>query len=154
MNGIGLSRLHPDRALAMVALSRATGIPARIVTGFILRDDIDPVAHYWVEVYLDEKWLSYDVQYGYRYELPVTYLPLRRNSDEIVQVSNGELLQMGFSLEREFNHPYLSQIESRSFSNILNLTQLPLNTRDELALLLLLPPGVLISALFRHLVDL
>lgn len=48
-----------DLSLAMVALCRAKGIPARIVSGNIARE-FDP-NHTWVEVYLDKYgWVSYD----------------------------------------------------------------------------------------------
>ena len=46
-------------AAAIVALCRAKGIPARVVTGDILRDKNTP--HTWVEVYYDEYgWVNYD----------------------------------------------------------------------------------------------
>ena len=143
-----------DRALAMVALCRAAGIPARIVTGIILKDDIEPRPHYWVEAYQDKRWLAYDIQAGYRQAVPANYLPMRRNGSDIMQVLNGELLQIEYDLEREFDHPYLREITTRNYFNILDLSRLPLDARNELALLLLLPLGALITALCRHLVGL
>lgn len=143
-----------DRALVMVALCRAAGIPARLVTGLILKEDIDPHPHYWVEVYQGEKWLAYDIPSGYRETVPVNYLPLRRDGADIVQVLNGELLQTSFDLEREFDHPYLHQQKTKSIISILDLNRLPLDARNELAILMLLPLGALITALCRHLAGL
>ncbi|MDH5178198.1 MAG: lasso peptide biosynthesis protein [Gammaproteobacteria bacterium] len=143
-----------DRSLAMVSLCRAAGIPARVITGILLKDDIDPRPHFWVEVFMDEKWQSYDVQYGYQASVPQHYLAMRRNGEDIVQVQNGELLRVDFDLEQEFNHPYLHSLRQHSLLDILDLTRLPIDTRNELALLLLLPLGALITALCRHLVGL
>ncbi len=48
-----------EYAASMVALCRARGIPARIVTGHFLRER--DTSHAWVEVYYDEYgWVTYD----------------------------------------------------------------------------------------------
>ena len=141
-----------DKSLAMVALCRAVGIPARLVTGFILKDDIEPQLYYWVEVYSEEHWLSYDVHYGYKQSVPINYLPMRRNSADLVQVVKGEIEKIEYDLEQEYDHPYLNQDKDRGFFSVFDLSRLPLDVRNELAILLLLPLGALITALFRHLV--
>jgi len=141
-----------DSAISMVSLCRASGIPARLVSGLILKDDIDPQPHYWVEVYQDDKWLSYDIHFGYKETVPTNYLPLRRNDKEIVQIINGQQNKIEYELEPEFNHPYLRKKQKDQLTTILDLTRLPLDIRNELAILLLLPLGALITALFRHLI--
>ncbi|MDH5444730.1 MAG: hypothetical protein OEY52_04185 [Gammaproteobacteria bacterium] len=143
-----------DRALAMVALCRAAGFPSRVISGLILKEEIETEPHYWVEVYLDEQWLAYDIAAGYREAVPENYLSLRRDGFDIVQVLNGELMKVNYDLEREYDHPYLSQFKSKNFLSIFNLQRLPLDTRNELAILMLLPLGVLITALCRHLAGL
>ena len=140
-----------DNTISMVALCRASGIPARLVSGFILTDNIDPKPHYWVEVYQDKQWLSYDIHFGYKKSVPINYLPLRRNHKEIVQIIDGKNNHINFDLELEFNHPYLRNQEKGQLLRILDLSRLPFDVRTELALLLLLPLGALITALFRHL---
>ena len=139
-----------DSAITMVSLSRASGIPARIVSGLILKDDIEPQPHYWVEIYQDNSWYSYDIHFGYKKSVPTNYLPLRRNDKEIVQIENGNKNKIAYDLEPEFNHPYLRKTQKEQPSSILDLTRLQLDVRYELALLLLLPLGALITALFRH----
>lgn len=143
-----------DRSLVMVALCRAAGLPSRVVSGLILKEDIDPQPHYWVGVYLDEKWLNYDIAYGYRQVVPANYLPMHRDGIDIVQALNGELLKVEFDLEREFDHPYLHQFKSKNLFSIFDLSRLPLDSRNELAILMLLPLGALITALCRHLAGL
>jgi len=139
-----------DCAITMVSLSRASGIPARIVSGLILKDDIEPQPHYWVEIFHDNYWYSYDIHFGYEKSVPINYLPLRRNDKEIVQIINGKHNKIDYVLEPEFNHPYLRKKQKEHLSSIFDLTRLPLDVRYELALLLLLPLGALITALFRH----
>jgi len=141
-----------DSSISMVALCRASGIPARLVSGFILTDNIDPQPHYWVEVYQNNKWSSYDIHFGYKNKVPINYLPLLRNATDIVEIINGHKNTVEFDLEQEFNHPYLRKQQKKKLSTILDLTRLPLEVRNELALLLLLPLGALITALFRHLI--
>lgn len=141
-----------ERAIAMVALSRAGGIPARLVTGVVLKEDIDPQPHYWAEVFIDDQWLSYDVYFGYSKTVPINYLPLRRNDKDIVNIENGKQNQVELDLEQEFNHPYLRKKQKDQIFSILDLTRLPLEIRNELALLLLLPLGALITVLFRQLI--
>ncbi len=57
-NSLGLAK-------AMVVLCRASKIPSRIVTGFVLRDEFDITEHYWVESYNESKWTPYDPENGY-----------------------------------------------------------------------------------------
>lgn len=141
-----------DRAITMVALSRAGGIPARLVTGVVLQDDFEYHTHYWVEVLLDEKWHAYDIHYGYQQSVPINYLPMRRNGGEYIIIENGKSNQLDVDLNQEFNHPYLKKTEKKNLFSILDLSRLPLDARNEIALLLLLPLGALITALFRHMI--
>lgn len=141
-----------DRTLVMVSLARSGGMPARLVSGLILKEDIEVVPHYWVEIYQNGQWSAYDVFYGYKNTLPHNYLPMRRNNKNMLDITKGEFKQVNLELEQEFNHPYLQKKKAPNFISIFNLTRLPLTVRDELALLLLLPLGALVTALFRHLV--
>lgn len=143
-----------DRSIAMVALCRAAGIPARLVSGIILEDNIEPQPHYWVETLNDSQWFSYDILYGYKKSVPANHLPLTRNEMDIVRIINGKQNQVEYDLDQEFNHPYLRKLNNNQFSAIFDLARLPVDIRNELAILLLLPLGALITALFRHLIGL
>lgn len=141
-----------DSALVMIALSRAAGIPARLVTGIILKEDIDPQPYYWVEIYQDNTWLSYDIHHGYKKTIPANYLPLRRNANNVVNIENGYLNKINYDLDQEFNHPFLRTNKKQNISAIFDLSRFPPDVRKELIHLLLLPLGALITVLFRHLV--
>ena len=43
-----------------VALCRATGIPARTISGWLLEENISNPNHHWVEVWLDRQWVAID----------------------------------------------------------------------------------------------
>ena len=61
--------------------------------------------------------------------------------------------ELNLEFEQDFYHPYLTQSsDKQSIFDVFNFMRLPLDVRDELALLLLLPFGALITAFFRHLI--
>lgn len=141
-----------DRSLAMVALCRAAGIPARLITGVILKPDTNSSPHYWVQAYEDNQWKAYDIHYGYQEYVPDNYLPLKRNGTQIVELLSGKLGKVKIETEQVFNQQLLSHNQEKGFINIFDLSRLPIDNRNQLALLLLLPLGALITALFRHLI--
>ncbi|MEJ2141500.1 MAG: 7TM domain-containing protein [Gammaproteobacteria bacterium] len=139
-----------EQANLFVALSRAAKIPARIVTGFIFREQPDIQPHYWAEVYFNESWHSFDLYNGYKYKLPSKYVPFRYNSLDIVSISNGKNLEANFDLI-ETRYKFIPEKEDSS--NVLflfDLSRLSQDTRNVLATLFLLPLGVLITVIFRH----
>ena len=92
-----------EYAASMVALCRAKGIPARIVTGHFLRER--DTSHAWVEVYYDE--------YGW-----VTYDPTILSSTIVYKDAKGRVLKVVNNLkpdEAQSNYIVLSRNElSRS----------------------------------------
>jgi len=141
-----------DSALALVALCRASGIPSRLVSGIILKDELNPTPHYWAEIYHDDQWFSYDVHFGYKQSVPVNFLPMRRNGLHYQQVLKGQLIQSDIDLEQEFESPYIKKTGNTGYISILDLSRLSLDIRNQLAILLLLPLGALITALCRHMI--
>ena len=70
------------RARAMVTLCRALGFPARLVTGFIIRQGANIQPHVWVEVFQNQEWVPFDPTNGYSLNLPMNYVPVRRDADD------------------------------------------------------------------------
>ncbi len=140
-----------DRSLAMVALCRAAGIPARLVSGLILRENSNAGLHHWVEVYEDGQWSSYDIHYGYQQKVPDNYLPLRRNARDNIEMISGNSGRIQYSLSPKLDLKVSNSTED-SITNIFDLSRLNFDDREQLALLLLLPFGALITTLFRHLI--
>ena len=142
------------QARAMVALCRAAKIPARLVMGFQLRAPSDAKPYYWVEALSKNTWRAYDVENGYSNQLPVTYLPIRRDGIQIVRASGSIEYEAKYSIRRVVPHPTLTNLPVNRFWSIADLTRLPLGMQEVLALLLLLPLGALITAIFRNIIGL
>ncbi len=52
----------PDHTHVFLACCRALEIPARYVSGYVYSDNAQHVAmHAWAEVWLDGRWLSFDI---------------------------------------------------------------------------------------------
>jgi hypothetical protein len=140
------------RARAMVALCRVARIPARLVTGFIIKNSEDAQKHFWVETYAKNGWKPYDPEYGYANDLPATYLEVRRGSTDVVKVQNDIPCQIKYSFNRIIPSPgVIASVNNRPI-NILELTRLPPGMQHVIGLILLLPLASLITAIFRNMI--
>ena len=140
-----------QRAELFVALARAVNIPARMVTGFVLQEATDPRPHHWLQLWREDQWQNIDPTLGYLGELPENYLAMRYNSAQLVTLNQGEQLNIEYHLQQADDTTITSQTRHKQPSNIFDLSRLDFTTRTALASLMLLPLGVLITALFRHL---
>lgn len=141
-----------ERALVMVSLCRSQEIPARLVTGLVLKEVTKAKLRHWVEVYDDEQsWLFFDPQAGYQRELPPLYLPLAKDRSELVEVQGAEGYELELGLSRVDELFDSHAHDNTEWWQVLDLERLPLDVRITLATLLLLPLGVLASTLFREL---
>jgi hypothetical protein len=140
------------RARAMTTLCRAMGLPARLVTGFVVRQgaDIDP--HVWVEAFHDQVWMPFDPTNGYSLTLPMDYVPVRRDADEPYSFQNVANLKLKYSIKRLPPDPRVVQAELNDPLQILNLRRMPLGVHTVLTILLLLPFAALITTIMRNVV--
>jgi transglutaminase-like putative cysteine protease len=140
------------RARTMVALCRALRIPARLVTGFIIRQGDNVQPHVWVEVFHQQTWLPFDPTNGYSFSLPMNYLPVRRNFDQIYSLVNVTEPLIRFSIRRLRPDDRVLTGEIEHPVQILDLTRLPVSMHTVMSLLLLLPFGALITSVMRNVV--
>ena len=143
------------RARALVTLARATKIPARLVTGFELRQADNPSPHVWVEAFYSHHWVPFDPTYGFAREMPDNYLPIRRDSgdgEQLVDYSGIDNVRTTFNIVRLPPPNKLLQAEMRRPSQMLDLTRLPVEMHQIMSLMLLLPLGALITAVFRNVI--
>ena len=141
------------KARAMVALCRAGRTPARQVTGFVLEEAENAIPHTWVEAYLPKAWASYDPTAGYTRHLPPNYLPVRRGG-AIVRAYDCRGHQVRFTIHRLRAADPMAAAATGRPTDILHLSRLPIGMQETLAILLLLPVGALITAVFRNMVGL
>ena len=138
------------RSRIMVALCRAAGIPARVITGLILEESVGAIPYYWLEVYSDNKWTPYDPERGYAEKIPGSYLVFNRDNNYIVTYQNIDNVKVTYNIQKNYDLTGLNIFPERRAIDILNFERFPPDTRKNLGLLLLLPLGALITAFCRH----
>jgi hypothetical protein len=136
----------------MVALCRASQIPARLVTGFEIETGAGVRPDVWVEVLLNNRWEPYDPENNFAGELPAGVVPVRCGELDIVRGSGVADLRASFSMARLAPAPRGLGAEDRSLVDILDLTRLPLEMHEVMALVLLLPLGALVTSFFRTII--
>lgn len=140
------------RARAMVALCRTAKIPARLVTGFVVKQGADVRPHVWVEVLVDRHWEPYDPDNGFTRELPHNFLPARRDGVAVVRTRDVNELATTFSIARLPPPAGALRSQARRLSDILDLERVPLEMHEVFEVILLMPLGALVTAIFRTLI--
>jgi hypothetical protein len=143
------------RARALVTLLRASDIPARLVTGFELRQSSNPRPHVWVEAFYGNRWVPFDPTYGDARHMWANFVSVRRDGGEGEQLVKGtgvDNVVENYTIKRLPPPEKLLQAETRHPSQILDLTRLPVDMHQIMSLMLLLPLGALITAIFRNVI--
>ncbi|MBX3425124.1 MAG: hypothetical protein KF688_05540 [Pirellulales bacterium] len=146
------------RARTFVTLCRAAGIPARLVTGFELRQARDAQPHVWTEVYTGKRWVPFDPEFGYARRMPINFFPVRRGgAPQVWRIPANSAMQgvlARYAIERMGPPESLLHSEIPHPVQILDLTRLPLEMHQAMSLILLLPFGAVITAVFRNIIGL
>ncbi len=140
------------RARAMVALCRAIKIPARLVTGFEIRENANAKPRVWVEVFEKQSWVPYDPGSGYSQSLPMDFLPVRRGGEKIVNATGVTSLEEKYLILRKPLDTQLLQAGKDHPTQIFDLTRLPVPMHDVMKLLWLLPFAALITVIMRNVI--
>jgi hypothetical protein len=141
------------RARVMISLCRKSQIPARLVTGYILQKQKVFRLYHWVETFQNDQWTPHDPEKGHFSNIPITYVPTRLDIPDIIRTSH-PLIDLEIDLTQDHGLINLGAKKEKQITDIFDLTRLELDTRNTLAILLLLPLGALITAFFRHVVGL
>lgn len=143
------------RARAMVTLCRAAKIPARLVTGFELRQADNPEPHVWVEAHYGHQWVPFDPTYGDARQMSPNFIAVRRDSgggEELVKGTGVSNVKTAYTIKRLAPSSKLLKAETRRPSQVFDLTRLPVEMHQVMSLMLLLPLGALITAIFRNII--
>ncbi len=140
----------------LVTLLRAAGVPARLAHGLELRQGLAPEARVWVEAWAGEDtWVPMSAAEGFFETRPESYVVLGRGNVSVVEATGVRAVGHRFSSLREHLRPdeiaNLLTPDSRLFAS-LSLYRLPLASQSALRVLLLIPLGALIIALYRNVV--
>lgn len=139
------------RARFMVALSRLNGLPARVVTGFVLDEAFVNQKYYWVEVYSEsEHWQSYDPERGYQLTLPNNYIGFDYDKNELLTVEGGTLNSVSYKLQHAPEILASLKLENNNILSVLNFNRLDLDTRQALMRLFVLPFCVVFVVFVRQ----
>jgi hypothetical protein len=139
----------------LVTLLRAAGIPARTVRGLELYDGAMPAERVWTQVWIGDGWVPMSSADGSIGTRPANVILLGLGSQSLVDGSGTLALGHRFDSLREHLRPEeIATLMSpgNRVLDWLSLYRLPLPTQSALRLLLLVPLGALIVALFRNVV--
>jgi hypothetical protein len=142
------------RARAMVTLCRALGFPSRLVAGFIVHQGSAIQPHVWLEVFQHQRWEPFDPTHGYSLNMPMNYVPVRRDADQVFSTANVDhaKLSIGYSIKRLQPDARLIHAELRHPAQVLNLQRLPFKMHKVMKILLLLPFAALITTFMRNVI--
>lgn len=141
-------------ALAVTML-RAAGIPARPVMGIELRSGATPRETFWVEAWAGGTWIPLSPTGAFFATRPATLVALRAGSFSSVEGTGAEAISYRFDALREhLRSEELSamMVPPNRILRAVSLYRLPVDTQSTLRLLMALPLGALIVAVFRNLI--
>ncbi len=140
----------------LVTLLRASGVPARIVHGLELRADATPRERVWTEAWIAEKWVSMSTSRdGFFARRPDTFLALGRGS--VANVEATSVVSVGHRYRALREHLRADEIANlltpdNPVFEQLSFYRLPLPSQAALRVLLLIPLGAVVIAIFRNVI--
>ncbi|HNV85835.1 MAG TPA: 7TM domain-containing protein [Candidatus Omnitrophota bacterium] len=131
------------QARLFIALSRAAGMPSRMVGGLIMNESVKNITHVWAENYIDGVWVPFDTTNNYFAYIPNHYLELYRGDTALIRYLGLSKLEYLFSIRKEKMPPV---------DNPWSLYVLPVHFQASVKFLLLIPIGALVVSFFRTIV--
>ncbi len=141
-----LAALEADcggKARLFCALSRAAGIPSRIVGGIIMDTGTKKISHVWAENYIDGQWVPFDVVNNFYAMIPDNYLEVYRGDVSLFRHFGVDQFNYSFTITPE---------RARPSEHPWSLYVLPVRTHGFVHFLLLIPIGALVIAFFRTII--
>jgi hypothetical protein len=129
-------------------------VPARLVTGFAIEPAKELEPQFWAEARLGERWTPFDPVNGVSGTLPEHFVPVANDRIEIIRGTDISELETKIEAVRLPPGPGASRFGRGRLSGIFDLTRLPLDMHEPLSVILLLPLGALVTALFRTVIGL
>ena len=133
------------QARLFVAMSRAAGIPSRVVGGIILDNKVKRVTHVWAENYIGGEWIPFDVVNGHFAYLPNDYMEIYRGDIPLFKHKGLSSLEWVFIIGPANIPPV---------DNVWSLYVLPEHLNNMLNILLLIPFGAMVTAFMRNIIGL
>jgi len=143
------------KARLLVTLLRAAGIPARNVRGLELREGTAPQEQIWTEAWVDGRWVPMSSVDGFFAKRPPDLIVLGDGERPPVEATGVRAAGHHYRSLREHLRPEETaalMTPANRYLAAISLYQLPLPTQSALRLLLLLPIGAFIVAIFRNVI--
>lgn len=140
------------RARTMISLCRSIKIPARLVTGFEIKQVKDAKPLVWVEVFMGQSWVPFDPTNGFTRYMPMNFVPVRRGGDRPVRAIPDSKITELYSIVRVEPPESVLRSGQRHPVQVLDLSRLPVPMHKVMRVLLLLPFGALITTIIRNVV--
>jgi hypothetical protein len=140
----------------LVTMLRAAGVPARIVHGLELQQDAKPRERSWSEAWVNGGWVPMSTAPdGFFERRPENFLVLGRGAIANVEATAVKSIGHRYSSLRE--HQRADELASlltpdNPVFERLSFYRLPLPTQTALRVLMLIPLGALVVALFRNVI--
>ncbi len=139
-----------------IALVRSANIPARLVGGLILEPGSKKTSHQWVEAFIKNEWVPFDPLNDHFAFLPHNYLSLYRGDEFLFSHTANINFDYKFTIKSRLSPNPLLQGELKTHPfNAYKLWELFESIGIPLSLLkivLLMPLGAMIVALFRNVI--
>ena len=143
-------------AAALLALFRASDLPARLVHGVILAESVTEVPIPWIAVWTGQYWAHVNPETGFVYDRNVAFLPLTVGDAAPVGISRGPLPQIRLTVTPQIVsqwRAYFDRIkQAEGFLNRWSLFSLPPEFQATFRILLLVPIGALLVCVLRNII--
>lgn len=140
----------------LVALLRASGIPARMANGLILENAGKRTTHAWSEAWVDGRWIPLCPTNGYFAEIPEKYLELAKGDVSVITRTKNVGFDWRWRISRHLSEP--QRVIQSNAENPLNVLQTWTSLKeyhisyDLIMVILMIPIGATIVALARNVV--
>lgn len=134
-----------------VAISRAVGIPARLVGGLIMADGTKRTSHQWIEAYVGGHWVPFDPTNGHFASLPENYLVLYRGDESLFSHTSDINFDYAFTITTRMVPSEQTRAAFKAFNvwDLFARLNLPFSL---LRTVLMLPIGALVVVLFKNVI--
>ncbi len=138
-----------------VALARLNNLPARLVGGIILENSRKKTSHQWVEVYLNDHWITFDPTNGYFAKRPSHYLKLYEGDHALLRHTSNIGFDYLFNINQQVISPAMLPSLMDESTNYLSLSkglsQLQISS-NTLAIILLFPLCTFLITFLRNVI--
>lgn len=141
-----------------VAMARQLNLPARSVSGLIMKTGSKRTSHQWVEVYVNGYWVPFDTINDHFAEIPANFVTLYYGDEVLFRHSSNVNFQYMFTMtKRMVAKASLKENIGDSVLNIANVYKTFEDigvSQNLLRIILMIPFGALVTVIFRNVIGL